>query len=455
MHFAVLRTQHAVGQGGFHTGWVATGGGAVAYVYDCGAEGGDGPQRRDEEIAWFCEHLRWHLHDRDSVRFGALFVSHLDRDHMNGVPQLVQQWRPDRVFLPYLAPAERLALILESFRGAGGIRDDWYLDLARDPAGWLRERGVENVYFVHGSAGAEPGGIEGPSDAPRDEPPRTQDEGAPPDFDTRGMAPAQASGPAGTTARHVYDRSPVTVALRGTRTRLGWILLMHVNRADPKLPRFERRIETFFRRRGTTTADALGDRNVLVELLDDAKSLRALERVYRAVWSGSGEKNNTSMSLYSGPNSELRGAAVTSTGPVHEYGHPWDCCEWYHAYRHHMLAPWMFDYGGPLQGAGWLMTGDAPLGKRRFRDAFLHHFKGVKSRVGTFILAHHGSRHSFDAELLDRLSIRRVVAAAGRRSRHDHPHPSVVLESLARTSSFVHVHEEPGSALVDLTLVDG
>jgi len=441
MTYVVARTQHAVGQGGFHSAWVCTGRRAVAYVYDCGAEGRTGRQRLDDEIDRFTR--PFHGPASSWAEFGALFVSHFDRDHTNGIPSLVQACTPRRVFLPYLAPAERLALLVDA--SATGMSEGWHTDLVRDPVAWFRTRGVDGVYVVHPDPGI---GVEEPEG---ERPPERREEDLP-DLDTRKMRRARApdGSPQQQGERHVTDASPIPITTTTESQRATWYLILHCSRSDPKIGRFGRRVETFFRGRGATTEQVLSDSGRLSDVLANRKDLRALARIYRDVWNRSGEKNNTSMSLYSGPDRDTRGVTWAVGAP---WRHMW------HPHLHPLLDDWahLVHLAWPghaeVGRAGWLCTGDAPLGRARFRAEFLRHYAAVSGRVGTLILPHHGSRYSFDPKILDSLNPWRVVAAAGRQNRHGHPHERVVLEATARAGTFVHVDEAPRSSLTDWTLV--
>src|SRR6185437_6365879 len=97
-----VRTQHAVGQGSFHSATVqmqSEDGRTVRfdYVYDCGALSGS---QQTRELTWALRHYRGRpatIYENDPRRvIDALVLSHFDRDHMNGAEDLAKSHRIGR-----------------------------------------------------------------------------------------------------------------------------------------------------------------------------------------------------------------------------------------------------------------------------------------------------------------------------------------------------------------------
>lgn len=74
-------TQHAIGQGGFHTGQMVDRDGTLfTWIFDCGAKSGK----------LFDEYLRpWTTRQRAPVDW--LFISHFDFDHVSGLDTLMSR----------------------------------------------------------------------------------------------------------------------------------------------------------------------------------------------------------------------------------------------------------------------------------------------------------------------------------------------------------------------------
>lgn len=436
-----VRVQHAVGQGGFASGTIWSERNAITYVYDCGAEGGGAPTRLREEVRSFCRPTQY------PVNFDALFVSHFDRDHTNGIGDLLAQWKPAHVFLPYLTPVERFEFVVEAAATTGSDRlDRDYIEKVRDPSAWFRERGVENTTLIVGGGDGLPGRQDDrPSPDLGDE--RDQEVGGL-TLDAPSPHAAPAGSPDGASARFASHSDPITIVRSGAGRAVVWQFLLHTRFIDDDRRRdFERAIDEELKRENLTIPEVMADAAKLIPLLESREKLARLSRVYRAVWPGSGRKNHTSMSLLSGPPTSrafVEPCAAT-TRPRHIEpsrwldGYGWWPPLWYRRFLRSNRAR-----------AAWLSTGDAPLSDRLFRDDLLRHYGSHLDRVRTFVLPHHGSRHSFHSEVLERIKPLQIVAAAGRESRYDHPHSDVVLASLQHAPEFRHVHEEPDSAVADV-----
>lgn len=99
---------------------------------------------------------------------------------------------------------------------------------------------------------------------------------------------------------------------------------------------------------------------------------------------------------------------------------------------------------------GWIDTGDSTLGVKKVRTAWKGTYQRYRDKVATLLLPHHGSRRSFDCDVLDFLPRLKVCAAsAGHRSRYKHPSSSVRLAAKIRRKAFLHVSQKPETALIE------
>ncbi len=117
-HAKIVRTQHSVGHGGFHTGSITTTEisaphtmsafdrptGVFHYVYDCGSEQSEA---FNAELSLFRE--------QSGGATGILFVSHLHADHINGIDRLQAMAPARKAVVPYLDDIERLLFVLSDF----------------------------------------------------------------------------------------------------------------------------------------------------------------------------------------------------------------------------------------------------------------------------------------------------------------------------------------------------
>ena len=113
----MIRTFHAVGHGCFVTERFKSqkGNDEIKVVYDCGGL----KKTVDKEIN--------NTFIKDDEIY-ALCISHFDRDHINGLPTLLERCKTIKnVWLPYLTKKEKTVIALNYFAKNDGIIDSKYL----------------------------------------------------------------------------------------------------------------------------------------------------------------------------------------------------------------------------------------------------------------------------------------------------------------------------------------
>lgn len=108
--FTVERTQHTIGQGGFHSSYIHTRGGRFSVIFDCG---GSTEVHRTKLIS--------HLASEEDLEHDWLVISHLDEDHINGIRQLEKAGVTfSNVFLPHVDLPQCMFLMLLKMIDAEG-----------------------------------------------------------------------------------------------------------------------------------------------------------------------------------------------------------------------------------------------------------------------------------------------------------------------------------------------
>ena len=140
--------QHAIGQGGFHSGQLINKDGIrFNWIFDCGAKNSkqfenyllDWTRRLNEPVDW-------------------LFISHFDFDHVSGLNTLMSRCVIQDVMIPYVND-EELAYVLLSEIARGNL-DRTLVELIADPASFFLSRGANRIIFLNGGRPMEPGGRE-------------------------------------------------------------------------------------------------------------------------------------------------------------------------------------------------------------------------------------------------------------------------------------------------------
>jgi hypothetical protein len=75
-----------------------------------------------------------------------LILSHLHKDHVNGLDKLFNEYEVNQVILPYFSPEERLFIALRNIN-----KQDWYYRFLSDPVEFfIEEKKVEKVIIITG-----------------------------------------------------------------------------------------------------------------------------------------------------------------------------------------------------------------------------------------------------------------------------------------------------------------
>lgn len=114
MEISVERYHYPVGQGTF-SAQIIRGLGDSKYVcvYDCGSvSGADGIP---VYVDGLCKKLN--PNSKDKAKIDLLVISHLDRDHVNGVSKLIESFDVKKIVIPYMSKIEKIMLALDSPSG--------------------------------------------------------------------------------------------------------------------------------------------------------------------------------------------------------------------------------------------------------------------------------------------------------------------------------------------------
>ena len=424
------RYQLPVGQGGFHVGTLRDLGkdestwrssivndaivsADFMYVYDCGSIPIEGVENAVRSI----------VAKRVSRRLDMLFVSHFDRDHVCGIPYLLHEKKGlqvDTIVIPYLDDIDRIiAFGSSSATRAEPRAERFYNDIVVDPIGVFEQFEPRQIIMV--ASDEEDEGGSGFFELPTITPPHSDPDGQSWTIkdtigtrSTRGLPPVPRRTPEGAI---VMQSIEFEVA---TGTKGGWLLKPYVKKAS-KLDRdtFCLAVEVLLKWPRGSFREKVRNEKVRRSLV--TKHLTILSRAY--AWAF-GDKNETSLSLYSGPaNPEEAGAVV---------------------YRSKMLDS---------ARIGWMGTGDACFKDPKMVRNFQNHFSGELEWVSTFMLPHHGSAHNFDPTLPVVDADLWVAAAQPIHPNWKHPAPEIVKAIKASGARFRKVGSSPDSRLEERMVV--
>lgn len=421
------RYQLPVGQGGFNIGTLrdlgldevtwhpslvtdAIPSADFMYVYDCGSD----------PIAGVVQSVRSVVARRPSRRLDMLFVSHFDRDHICGIPHLLHErrgLRVDTIVMPYLDDIDRMIAFGRS-AAIGGERNSerFHEDVVVDPVGTMSRFAPRQIVMV--MPDEEDEGGSGFFELPPAEPPRSGPDGIPwktKDSTGRGSAPP--------VARRTFQETTVVQRIEfdvAAGAEGGWLLKPYVKQAS----RSDR--EAFCAAVEVVLRWPRGSFHDKVKIEKERRGLVTKHRtaVSRAYAWAFGDKNETSMSLYSGPAEPQKAGAVL--------------------YNSRAVAK---------ACVGWMGTGDAGFRDLRTVQRFQHHYRNEIDWVSTFMLPHHGSAHNFDPSLFVVDAELWVAAAQPIHSHWKHPAPEIVKAIKKRGARFRRVGSSPKSLLEERMVV--
>lgn len=412
----VIRRQWPVGQGCFASGQVSINGQVFEYVYDCGSNNVTALQ---SSVAALQPH---------NGIIDALFISHLDSDHVNGIDLLLssQGYTIKTVFLPYIDPMTTVLILASDI--SKGVVTTTFTKLLSDPASWFGARGVSRIVYIGRSEWpSEDEDIEEPM--PIDFQPDSQ-HNYEADTDERWSHEGRATVILSQSSKIKSPKSPdvaETIEV-GARCQFAigdgswpptWLLKPFVPPVnDYALAAFKGELKklkilTRFGNLSNGTIQGILSDNTLRKQLKDSYQIFASNH------------NHVSMCLYSGP----LGSPV-----IHKIytGYSRDEPYWYEA-RH----------------GGWMGTGDAPLKVGSIFNAFKHHYDGHLQEVDLLMCPHHGSSKNFNPALLTEMAPSLCFAAHGQCRPYGHPHHDVMSQIRGRGIDFVGVTENSKTGIVE------
>ncbi|MEN3748345.1 hypothetical protein TPR58_14315 [Sphingomonas sp. HF-S3] len=402
---------------GFATGIRAFGRADLRYVYDCGSE----PKRL---VNSGVKELRNACPDR---RLDMLFLSHFDRDHMNGIPALLHKtkgFQVDTIVLPYLDTAARVAALARAFAQSGtfgGSVDRFFIDMIFDPGGTLAQFRPRQILFIRSDGGDVPPDVDGGPEIRPGSGPEVRAERdteainwlIKPAFPGDPQRPLLLNMMAQAASSSRIEVRNAAIVAHDPSWSLLWKFLPYVRTPDPAaLATFCTLVEGLFKWPAGSFAFHIGDTGVRQKMV--TKFREKMGAIYKSAFK---DKNLGSMSLYSGlmePDT-VDALAHSPQLPTHD-----------------------------LTKIGWMGTGDAHLEKPVERGAFTSFYGSDIDHVAGFALPHHGAiKNSDPVNLVGDADT--YIAAADPIHDWEHPHWSLRKAVYDRGSSFRHVRAWPAT----------
>ena len=385
--------QHAVGQGGLFSGCLSLDNrrSEIRWIYDCGSNQRDPLMREIASVS-------------SSETIDLLFLSHLDSDHISGVDRLLNRYHVREVVLPYINDDDVLLAVLAQDVVRGRL-SGLFVDAVSDLASWFGNHGVKTLTFVR-SRGDD---AEGNDDLVFPDPDKDREdksenlikvgwtkEPIPSEEETTvSEGQGKQTDPPARTQEVTPD---AMLGFHESGVLLNWVLVPYVHTPS------KQRMKAFRDKLEKTFGKPL-DKNAILNEARTEKGRKKIRKCYEKLWR---DHNLITMTLYSG--------TIPDTG------------YWKTRCTRHFL------YEGCLYGdcllkgdreSGWLLTGDADLGRKKRRKSFLDHYRQMHHCIKVLMMPHHGSRPSFSPLLLKAFPNLRIGYAAAGTNSYGHPHCEV------------------------------
>jgi len=391
---------HNVGQGLFYTGRLRYGMTSFNFVYDCGSTRTSLVKDAiDREF-------------KSKERVDLLIVSHLHKDHTNGIPPLFKRTRVDTVILPYLSPLERLIVALATPRASGE-----YYNFLADPVTYSLEHNVKKVILVREH---EPDRhenwmppFERPSDLPPDGRFRLIDE-LPPDEELNSHIKSMEE-----ELSSFIDEGYVKVKNHSGILKVSlsnmpiWVFRLFNYKVSPQiLAQFESCVKK--------TLSGIDSRKIKNAIVSPSQR-RVLKSCYDQLAGGSRYLNNTSLLVVHRP--AFRPRIIDSWCDC-----AWCpfCCPLYFKY-YPCCPPFRRCIIEPSDFVQFL-TGDIDL-NCKFNEISQHFGLGTIVRETiAMLIPHHGSRNNWNNALCNTITSNFWVVSAGIRNKYGHPSRQVLWD---------------------------
>lgn len=392
--FTLVRTFNAVGQGAFYSELFKCG---LKIIYDCGS---------NSSIEYVKREINHIYNKGDAIH--ALFLSHLDDDHINGIPFLLQYCKVERIYFPLISNTNKkfmkIALRLEraskfaiSFLDnpqeaivklfKNKFRDEFPIDfLEAEPASSPTEINFFGIEEVEPDNGKENNNVKKI---------QSGENILQKDFESL-----------------ENDKQPLLSE---------WVYVPFNFEQSKRVSKLIENLKNEFKFH-TLSDEAIANK---VEKLWETGTEQDKKKIKEAYKGIQGSFNANSMTLFSGFNVEMQknDSSKPSPNSMEHNSFPFIC------YKRN----------------GCLYTGDyEAASKKKWRDLY-HAYQNYWDVIGYVQLPHHGSRKNFNDEFLKMDSS--FIISAGIYNTYGHPDSDVIKKILKQKKEVFLVNEIPSSRI--------
>lgn len=435
----VYRHQYGVGQGNFHIQELAFSGLRAPlthrFVYDCGGY--------PKAIKWCVEHATT---APERLKVDAVYLSHFENDHVNGLTALCANAQVDRIYAPHIDKAQAAHIVAMQIAKAGA----WTIELQSfvSTVAGVASGGPVNgvpVTLIQGGDSPRASALELPSE---------------PLNNVNQDAELSVSAPTGAVASHA-ERVIVSVPSAGGTHRVElweivhWYYARHSDLTAEILAALRAALPDFqthavpgleLNASPVLTATTLTwfqkNFKAVAKIYEEVMDLHNAFRVVKGDPPIPKNHNVASLCVYSGP--------VPIFAELEQYmSRPQPSAYWYSIKPGFYKAPYT---DRTHYRSAWLATGDAMLKDRNVWNDFEVHFTTTRlDGCLTVQIPHHGadalSSQNYNPKLIRKHQ--NCVISAGANSKDRHPHKDVVKDILAKPAVLRLVNENDPMGFIE------
>lgn len=371
-----------VGQGAFYYECLEVQGEqeTIKVVYDCGSS-------TDEELL----EKRINEEFKEGEKIDALIISHLDEDHINGIPHLLARCHVKKIYMPLITCAKDLNKISMQIKGA----DKFTIDFIDNPERALGNDGPKVMYIkeyvssYHGKVESRDIGIENEY------------------IDRNNLIES---------GYNIMEDINDNMVATSNRANLNWEYIPYNFRQSERIKNLKEALNDEFGK--------FIDINTLGVMWENG-SKDEKDKIKKAYKKVPGTLNTNSMTLFSGINvmNENREPLMKVNRVA---GKTCNCSNWSNGV--YCCTHCWNKFCGILPGCLYMGDYDASGPKKweTLRDAYEEYWKSI----GCVQVPHHGSKHNFNEQLLN--NNWEYIISVGKKNRYRHPHAKVIREFMLK-----------------------
>ena len=426
MSVNVIRQFHPIGQGAFYTEHMNYHNQRFNVIYDCGST---------TSVKLVNDQIEKTFDRGETIH--ALFISHLDKDHINGIESLIKYCNVERIFFPLISNLNKL-LLLKEFNEEG-FKDNFTYKFINNP-----KRAIADI-----------------ENGETRKPQLIAIKAVSPDIDNNNNNNNDNVFNLDDNSQTSSEEEPFDLSIpSGSIIKKTSLLKFHdewiyvpFNFDQNKR---KKELETILSKSGITVINEEFIQNG--KTLSPTDAIKLTKDAYNLI---PGKLNGNSMTVFSGlsnTNSSVNGLIYFHKLDK-RFSKRWlnyllnDFVDFYdiiYNINRRLLVSFMFE--NMNRGSGCLYTGDYDASSDANFDALKNHYKNYWSTITCFQVPHHGSKKNFNTGFVEHNKV--YFVSAGMHNRYGHPSAEVIKYIHKKRGYPFIITEDDSSYLMQLLCYD-